>query len=167
MTGRHVLILAFALLAFAGVRHVAAQQSDPFERAKCEEDFISLRGAVETRGKALEGSGKRKASAPEVCKLLRDFTTAEARMIKYLQDRQTACGVPDQIVKQAKESHTKAIAMRNQVCQAAAGPAAPPPPPPSQGLSGVLGTPGVGGAPAESAGGSGVFDTLTGNVLRR
>jgi hypothetical protein len=70
-------------------------------------------------------------------------------------------------VSQASAGHTTAIAMRNQVCTVAAGPAAPPPPAPSQGLSGALGTPAFGGPPVETEGGSGVFDTLTGNVLRR
>jgi hypothetical protein len=70
-------------------------------------------------------------------------------------------------VGQAKEGHTKALAMRDNVCKVAAGPAAPPPPPPSQGLSGALGTPAFGGPPVDTPGGSGVFDTLTGNVLKR
>ena len=167
MTGRHVLILALAMLAFAGGRHVSAQQPDPFERAKCEEDFVSLRGEVEKRGKALQEAGKRKAPAPEVCTLLRRFTSAESKMVKYMQNRRSACGIPEKIVDQAKEGHSKALAMRDQVCKVATTPAAPPPPPPSQGLSGALGGPGIGGPPAGTTGGSGVFDTLTGNVLRQ
>ena len=166
MTGRHVLLLMIVLLGFAGVQHATAQ-GDAFERANCEPEFLKLRGDVENRGKALEKAGKQKASAPQVCQLLRNFTAAESRMIKFLQDKKELCGVPDQVVSQAKEGHTKAIAMRNQVCKVAAAPAAPPPPPPSQGLSGALGTPSFGGPPAETKGGSGVFDTLTGNVLRQ
>ena len=166
MTGRHVLILTLALLGFAGVQHAIAQ-GDPFERANCEPEFLKLRGAVETRGKALQNAGSRKATAPEVCKLLREYTAVEARMVKFLQEKQATCGVPDQVLNQAKEGHTKAVAMRENVCKVAAGPAAPPPPPPSQGLSGALGTPAVGGPPIDTPGGSGVFDTLTGNVLKR
>jgi hypothetical protein len=166
MTGRHVLLMMTALLGFAGVQHATAQ-NDPFEQANCESEFLKLRGEVENRGKALEKAGKQKASAPQVCQLLRNFTAAEARMVKFLQEKQALCGVPEQVLSQAKEGHTKAIAMRNQVCKVAAAPAAPPPPPPSQGLSGALGTPSFGGPPAETQGGSGVFDTLTGNVLRQ
>jgi hypothetical protein len=166
MTGRHVLILMLALLGFAGVQQAIAQ-SDPFDRANCESEFLKLRQAVETRGKALQKAGNQKAGAPEVCKLLREYTAVEAQMVKYLSERQAVCGIPDQLVSQSKEGHTKAIAMRNQVCKVAAGPAAPPPPPPSQGLSGALGSPAFGGPPAETQGGGGVFDTLTGNVLKR
>jgi hypothetical protein len=166
MTGRLVLILTLAILGFAGVPRAIAQ-GDEFEKANCQEDFLKLRSAVEARGKALDAAGKQKKDAVEVCRLLRNFTSAEARMVKFLQEKKALCGIPDQIVSQASEGHTKAIAMRNQVCKVAAGPAAPPPPAPSQGLSGALGTPAFGGPPVETEGGSGVFDTLTGNVLRR
>jgi hypothetical protein len=166
MNGRHVLILTIAFLGLAGVQRATAQ-SDAFEKANCQEDFLKLRSAVEARGKALDNAGKQKKGAPEVCALLRQFTTTEARMEKFLKEKQAICGIPDQIVSQAAEGHSKALAMRNQVCKVAAGPAAPPPPAPSQGLSGALGTPAFGGPPVETEGGSGVFDTLTGNVLKR
>jgi hypothetical protein len=166
MTGRHVLILTVALLALTGMRHASAQQPDAFERAKCQDDFISLRTAVETRGKALQAAGKRKANPVEVCKLLRDYTATEAKMLKFLQERQAVCGIPDQLIGQAKAGNAKSSAMREQVCKVAANPPAQAAPPPSQGLSGALGT-NYGGPPSETAGGSGVFDTLTGNVLKR
>lgn len=167
MNGRHVLILALAMLAFAGGRHVAAQQPDPFERAKCQDDFTSMRGTVEKYGKALQDAGKRKAPAPEVCGQLKNYVSAEARMIKYMQDRQQACGFPDELIKRVQSGHTQAVEMRTKVCRVAANPPQPPAPPPSQGLSGALGGSAVGGPPAGTAGGSGVFDTLTGNVLRQ
>ena len=167
MTGRHALIVVLAMLVFAGLQPAPAQQPDAFERANCEKNFLELRGEVEKRGKAIEAAGKRKADAKEACGLLRNFAAAESRMIKYLKEKQSICGIPDQLVEQASAAHSKSLSMRNQVCKVAAGPPAPPPPPPSQGLSGALGTPGVGGPPAGTAGGSGVFDTLTGNVLRQ
>ena len=167
MNGRHVLILALAMIAFAGVRHVSAQQNDPFERAKCQDDFTSMRTEVEKHGKALQDAGKRKAQAPEVCGRLKNYVNAESRMIKYMQDRQQTCGFPDDLINRAKDGHVKAVEMRAKVCKVAAGPPAAAPPPPSQGLSGALGGSNVGGPPAGTAGGSGVFDTLTGNVLRQ
>ncbi|MEX2128307.1 MAG: hypothetical protein WD871_08710 [Xanthobacteraceae bacterium] len=167
MRGRYVVILILLALAVAGMRHALAQQSDPFERATCQDDFVKLRGEVDKRGLALKTAGEKKASAPEICRLLRNYTGKEAELVKFLADKQAACGVPTQIVNQAKEGHTKALAMRDQVCKVAAGPAAPPPPPPSQGLSGALGSSPFGGPPPEAGGGSGVFDTLTGNVLRQ
>jgi hypothetical protein len=166
MNGRHVLILALVMLAFAGARHVAAQQNDPFERAKCQDDFTSMRGDVEKQGKGLQDASKRKAQPPEVCGRLKNYVSAESRLIKYMQDRQQVCGFPDELIKRVQEGHGKAIEMRTKVCQVAANPPAQAAPPPSQGLSGALGGSNVGGPPAGAAGGSGVFDTLTGNVLR-
>jgi hypothetical protein len=161
MNGRHVACLVLLLLAVAGIRHAAAQ-NDAFQQATCQEEFTKLRAEMERRGMALKNA--QKGSPADACKLLRNFTAVEAQMVKFLSDKKTACNVPDQIIKQASESHAKSNAMRNQVCQAAAGPA---PPPPSQGLSGALGGSTFGGPPPDVGGGSGVFDTLTGNVLRQ
>jgi hypothetical protein len=166
MRGRYVVLLIFSALAVAGVRHALAQQ-DPFERANCQEEFVKLRNEVDKRGQAIKTAGEKKAGAPEACRLLRSYTSKEAELVKFIVDRQAACGVPPQIVSQAKEGHTKSLAMRDQVCKVAAGPGAPPPPPPSQGLSGALGSSPFGGPPPDAGGGSGVFDTLTGNVLRQ
>jgi hypothetical protein len=163
MHGRYVALLVFLLLVVAGIRHGVAQ-NDPFQQATCQDEFAKLRSEVEKRGLALKSAGERKAQAPEVCKLLRNYTSIEERLMKFLTEKQAACGVPDQVLGQAKEGHARAVEMRNRVCQVAAG---PPPPPPSQGLSGALGASPFGGPPPETGGGSGVFDTMTGNILRQ
>lgn len=170
MNARRFLILFVALLAVAGLRHAGAQQpgTDAFERGNCEQEFTTLRGAVDKRGIALQNVQKGKTTAQDVCRLLRDYITHEAKLLKFLTEKKDLCGVPDQVVGSAKVGHTKATEMRDKVCQAAAAQqAAPPPPAPSQGLSGALGGSTVGGPPPEAAGGSGVFDSLTGNVLKR
>jgi hypothetical protein len=161
MNGRHVVCLVFLLLAVAGIRHAAAQ-NDAFQQAACQDEFNKLRTELERRGMALKNA--QKGSPADACKLLRNFTAAEAQMLKFLTDKKAACNIPDQVIKQASEGHAKSNVMRNNVCQAAAAPA---PPPPSQGLSGALGSSPFGGPPPEVGGGSGVFDTLTGNVLRQ
>ncbi|HEY7459220.1 MAG TPA: hypothetical protein VH765_10735 [Xanthobacteraceae bacterium] len=163
MNSRHVVCLIVLGLAALGVRHAVAQQ-DPFQKSACEDEFVKLRTDLEKRGIALKAAGEKKAAAPEFCRLLRNLTGTEVQMIKFLTEKKSACGIPDQVIKQATDSHTKSVAMREQVCKAAAG---PPPPPPSQGLSGALGTSAFGAPPPEAGGGSGVFDTLTGNVLRQ
>jgi hypothetical protein len=167
MKGRHVLLMVCALIAFAAMRQAGAQQADPFERGNCENQFLEHRGEVEKRAKALQAAGKAKAPAPEICRLLRGYTAVEAKLVAFLREKQASCGIPEQMLKQSSEAHSKALEMRDHVCKVAAAPQAPPPPPPSQGLSGALGTPGYGGTPATPQGGSGVFDTLTGNVLQR
>jgi hypothetical protein len=163
MHGRYVALLVFLALVVAGARHGVAQ-TDPFQQATCQEEFTKLRSELEKRGLALKSAGEKKLPAPEVCKLLRNYTSTEERLLKFLTDKQAACGVPDQVIGQAKDGHVRAIETRNRVCQVAAG---PPPPPPSQGLSGALGASPFGGPPPEASGGSGVFDTMTGNILRQ
>lgn len=159
------LILAgFAAAVGASVVHA---QVDPFVRAECEQQFAKLRNELEKRGMALQAAGKRKAPAGEMCKLLRSFTATEAQVLKFFDESQAKCGIPDEPVRHAREGHAKAVTMRNQVCQIAAGPPAPPPPAPSAGLSGALGSNALGGPPPPSTGGSGVFDTLSGNALRQ
>jgi hypothetical protein len=164
MKARHVAYLVLLLLAAAGIRHAVAQ-NDPFQQAACQEEFVKRRSEIEKRGMALKGA--QKLSAAEACKLLRNFTAAEGQMLKFLNDKKSTCSIPDQVIQQAGEGHAKSLTMREQVCKVAASQAAPPAPPPSQGLSGALGNSALGGPPPEVGGGTGVFDTLTGNVLRQ
>lgn len=166
MGGRQFLVFVLALLGHAGALEAWAQQPDPFERGRCEQEFQSLQAELNKRGVALKSAGEKKAPPQEICRLLRSYTSAESQMLKFLTEKKATCGVPDQIIGQAKEGHSKSVAMREQVCKVAAAPQSAPPPP-SQGLSGALGTSALGGPPSDPAGGSGVFDTLTGNVLRR
>jgi hypothetical protein len=164
MSGRQALCAVLVIFAVVGIARAVAQV-DPFQQgaqqAACQDEFNKLRTELERRGNLLKGA---KGSAADGCKLLRSFTTVEAQMVKFLTDKKTVCQIPDQIIKQLTESHAKSNKMRDTVCQAAAAPAAPPP---SQGLSGALGSSSIGGPPPEAGGGSGVFDTLTGNVLRQ
>jgi len=168
MNGRHVLIIVLALLGYAGVLQAWAQQEggDPFARAQCEQEFQSIQTEMQKRGLALKAAGEKKAGPQELCRLLRNYTASEAKLVKFFQEKRATCGVPEKLIGQAKEANAKSSTMRDQVCKVATNPQ-PAAPPPSQGLSGALGTSSLGGPPANPEGGSGMFDTLTGNVLRR
>jgi hypothetical protein len=162
-------LLGLALAAAGAIPAFA--QADPAAQANaqaCQQEFETLKGDLEKRGLGLKTAGQRKATAQEICQLLRRYTETEAKMIKFFEQKKVACQVPSQIIRQVQDSHTKTIAMRTQVCQAAADGGAGAPPPPSMGLSGALGTSStLGGSPEGTTSGSGVFDTLTGNVLRQ
>lgn len=168
-------LLGLAFLATATLP--ASAQADPFAAAAaresaeasaraCQEEFGKLRGAIEKHGLAIKAANERKAQPKEACRLFRNFTNAEAKLIRFFVDKKNACQVPDQVLKQAKDGHAKAIQIRTQVCKVAesGGPQAPPPP--SMGLSGALGS-SPGSAAPDTPGSSGIFDTLTGNVLQR
>ncbi len=156
-------ILTFLIgtaLAGAAVELGRAQAPNP-----CEQRFIALRSEMEVKGKAMQAAGKRKAGAAEICKHLRSYADAEAKTLKYVRDNQAACSIPDQLVQQVKGNYAKTAELRTRVCNAAAQGAGAPPPA-SLGLSGALSS-GTGGTPAATPSGSGVFDTLNGNVLRQ
>jgi hypothetical protein len=152
-------------IAILGLAMSAASALAQAPQVNCAQDFLTLRTDAETKGKALQEAGKRKAQPAELCPLFRRFGEAEAKIVRFLEQNQAWCQIPPEVVKTAKTSHGRTIQLRTRVCQAATAPVAPPQSP-SFGLSGALdNTPG--GAPPLTPGGSGVFDTLTGNILQQ
>jgi hypothetical protein len=153
-----------ALTVGAALTGAAAELGRAQAPNPCEQRFIALRSEMETKGKALQAAGKRKVPPQEICAHMRAYADVEGRTLKYLRDNQTACNIPEHLVQQVKGNYAKTVQLRTRVCNAAAQGAGAPPPA-SLGLSGALGA--SGGAPAATPGGSGVFDTLNGNVLRQ
>jgi len=153
------------LLAFAVVLGGASGAWAQFPAAPpaaCN-NFMPLRAAVEKAGAAIQAAGKRKAGAPEICKLFRTFARASAKMLKFMEVNKSWCGVPDQALKAAQINMAQAVKIRARACQAAA---APRPAAPS--LSDALGAPVIATPDnIKTKRGTGTFDTLTGNALAR
>jgi hypothetical protein len=161
-----MLVRPYALMFLGSTLLAAAAAHAQAPQVNCVPDFMALRGEAETRGKALQAAGQRKAQPAELCPLFRRFAEAEAKVVRFMEQNQAWCQIPPQATQTAKQGHARTIEMRNKICQIASAPVAPPQSP-SAGLSGALGPIPFGGAPAPTPGGSGVFDTLTGNVLQR
>ena len=132
----------------------------------CMKSFMPLREEAEKRGKLIKAASDRHAPPDEACKLIRNFSQAESKMIKYIETNASKCGIPAQVGAQMKDGHKNTEAMQAKVCNVAqqmqqqqARPAGPS-------LSEVLGS---GSAPEANAGkkGGSTFDTLNGNVLTR
>lgn len=157
---RRALLALLIGTALAG----AAAQLGQAQNA-CEQRFIAFRAEMQNKGKALQAAGKRKATPQEICSHIRGYADVEAKTLKYVRENQTACSIPETLVQQVKSNHAKTVQLRTRVCNAAAQGASGPPPA-SLGLSGALGS-NSGGAPAVTPGGTGVFDTLNGNILRQ
>jgi hypothetical protein len=150
----------------------APQQQGPAgsaEQEECMTKFAPLREDAERRAKLISAASERKASAQEACNLIKNYATAEAKVVNYVTTKQTACNIPAEVPKQLKANQSRTQQMMKQVCQAATaqsggggGPTAPP------SLSEVLGTSSVPGEvrSVRSSGGS-TFDTINGNVLSR
>jgi hypothetical protein len=124
-------------------------------------DFLKLRTDAEQKASAIRNATQKKADRKDVCALVQRFTTAEAAVVKFLEVNKTWCGVPEQLVQQAKANHEKTLKFRTAVCTEA--PAAQPKPP---SLSDAIGTPSVDSADNTKTG-RGTFDTLTGNPLAK
>jgi hypothetical protein len=131
----------------------------------CMNEFVPLRTEAEKRAGAIKAGIDKKVPREEVCNLFKRFSEAEARVVKFLKDKQTSCGVPADAVKQVSANHAKTVKTRDQIC--AVGPTAGPARPTGPGLSEALGTARGPGGPQDSAPSGGTFDTLTGNVLSR
>ena len=139
------------------------ENDDEAERAKVAEE---KREEAEKRGKLIKAASDRHAPPDEACKLIRNFSQSETKMIKYIEAHAAKCGIPPQVGAQMKDGHKNTEAMAAKVCNVAlqmqqqqARPAGPS-------LSEVLGS---GSAPEVNAGkkGGSTFDTLNGNVLTR
>ena len=132
------------------------------QAVNCNDDFIKLRQDAETKGQALQKAGQRKATPAELCPLFRRFGEAEAKMVGFLVKNAAVCQIPPEVIKNVRTNHAKTVDIRTRVCAAANAPTAPATP--SLGLSGALTTTPAVPAPGT---GTGVFDTLTGNVLQQ
>jgi len=131
----------------------------------CMKNFVPLREEAEKRGKMIKAASDRHAGPDEACKLIRNYSQAEVKMIKYVETNAAKCGIPPQIADQLKSGHKNTEGLLTKVCNAAQqararGPAGPT-------LSDVLGSSAsVPEATPTKRGGS-TFDTLNGNVLTR
>lgn len=162
MTLRRGLLAAACLLPLAGVpaRAQMTVQPAPQQAPPCVADFTKLRDDVQKKGAALQQAGKKKVSPQEACRLFKVFTAAEEKMLKYVTENQTFCGIPPQLIAQIKTGHARSSEMRTKVCKVAEA----PPRPAGPSLSDALTTP-VPDASNVKSGRGGTFDTLTGSPL--
>jgi hypothetical protein len=122
-------------------------------------NFTKLRDEAKAKAEAISAVGKRKGDRKEMCAAVQTFTAAEEKVVKFLDDNKSACGVPDQAVTQARAMHAHTMQFRDTVC--AEGPKAKVPT-----LSDAIGT-----SPLDTGKntktGRGTLDTLTGNPLAK
>jgi hypothetical protein len=149
------LCLASAAVAL-GAATAWAQMGQP---SQCMQ-FPALSQATQLKANAVQAAMKAKADRKEICRLMTVFVAAEDKVVKFLVDNKTWCGVPDQAVAAAKTSHEKSVKFREAACTEAPEPKAPT-------LSDAIKTTPVDSSANTKAGRGGTFDTLTGNPLGR
>ena len=167
-----IRVAPIAALLFAGLTASAAAQflgpglpmpgqQQQQQMPPCYAEFQPLKAEAEKRGLAVKAGMEKKVSREEACSLLKRYSDAEARIVKYIQDNSQNCGIPAEASTSMKANHSRTLKTVNQVCSAA-GPAKPTGP----GLSEALGT-ARSGALDPLAPNNGTLDSLTGTALTR
>lgn len=131
----------------------------------CMREFMPLREDMQKRGVLIQKAQERTPTREEMCQLFKNFTAAEAKVVKFVTDKQASCEIPNEVVTKIKTDYGQHVKVREQICKGgpAAGKAAAPPTPK---LSDELGLRGI-ADPTTSSSGRGTFDTLTGNPFQR
>lgn len=156
------LAVACGLLVLGGAISAgsppAMAQAGPPECAA----FATLSAEAKKKADAVQAAMKAKVDRSEICTLMTSFVASEGKVLKFLVDNKTWCGVPDDAIKVSKIGHERDIKFREAACNpAAAGPAPKVPT-----LSDAIKMPSVDSA-TNTKTGHGTFDTLTGNPLAR
>jgi hypothetical protein len=131
----------------------------------CFAEFKPLRDEAEKRGLALKTAVQKKVSREEVCTLIKSYSAAEGKVVKFIQTNAGWCGIPAEAASSMKANHVRTQQSEKQVCSGG-GMAGGAPKPTGPGLSDALGTT-RGGSLDPLAPNSGTLDTLTGNVLAK
>ncbi len=143
------------------------QSGPPPEAIECQNGFSSLKTEAESRAKAIQAAGKRKAPPQEACKLIGAFSQSELKMIKFVEANTVKCRIPPEAAIQMKKGHANTEQLLTKVCAAAANGGAAQGPAPGPSLSEALGSASLPEAKATKRSGGSTFDTLNGNVLAR
>jgi hypothetical protein len=131
----------------------------------CFKDFAPLRAEAEKRANAIKAGMEKKLPREEICTLLKTFSAAEAKVVKFIVTNAQSCGIPPEAGAQMKANHGRTLRSQKQVCEG--GGVAGPQKPTGPGLSEALGTNRPLGGADPGAPQSGTMNTLSGNVLSR
>jgi hypothetical protein len=132
---KKILPVALALLLLS-VGHVSAQQMP----ASCQAELDSLAQARLDVINRINGFNKKRPTARQACSVFGELVNAEAKMLKWMQENQDWCRLPDPLVTSFKDGSQQAVKARGQACTAAkreadgGGGAAPRGPAPGSGI---------------------------------
>ena len=146
---------ALAVLAIA-----VAPQTVAAQNPQCS-SFSQLRDDAQNKAAAVRTAMEHKAERKEVCALVTRFYSAEAQVVKFLEDNKTWCGIPEEAVKAAKQNHENTEKFKTAACTEA-----PTAKPKAPSLSDAINTPSV-ATSGNTKTGRGTLDTLNGNPLAK
>src|SRR5262245_1652975 len=114
------LAVVVALAAWSPLYTQAQPNGTRGRSAACQE-LSTLRDVVGKQGQAIQAAAKKKVDGEQLCKLFGAYLAAESNMLKALEERRTACGVPARVIEQIKAGHGRAAQTTKQVCEVAQG----------------------------------------------
>jgi len=79
-----------------------------------------LRDETQKHGMAIRKANERKSTVQEACRLFRLYLSADDKFMKGIEEHSRTCGLAPDVLKQVKDSHTRATLIGQQVCDAAA-----------------------------------------------
>ena len=123
-TGR-AQVLALAMLATSGFVAQAQTQPwpsdapkelwDPTPGQECAHEFREYQQEVETRAKAVKAASEQKAARAEICRLLTDYSTAEAAWLRSVDDM-ARCGLYKERIEQIRNAHLRTAQANKRLC---------------------------------------------------
>jgi hypothetical protein len=142
------------------------QQQQQQQLPPCYKDFAPLKAEAEKRGLTLKRAMEtKKATREEACTMIKSYSAAEAKIVKFIAENGQSCGIPPEAATAMKANHDRTLQSQHRICTLSA---AAPTRPTGPGLSEALGTTRIPGTSLDPlAPKSGTYDTLTGNVLTK
>lgn len=110
----------FAIAAAAGAMTLLAVGEAAAQ--SCQEDFTKLSARREANVKALNamtGGGKRKLDPIAACPRLQSLAAAERALIAYMEKNKDWCGIPDEVVANARKGAARTGGVAAQACKVA------------------------------------------------
>ena len=160
--GEEIGVRGIAAAAFAGLAIAVTAWSSALAQAPAQcVKFPQLRDEAQQKALLVRNAVMHKADRKEICALVTKFYSAEAIVVKFLDENKTWCGIPEQAITVAKTNHERTLKFRTAACSEA--PAAKPRMP---SLSDAISTPTVDSG-ANTKTGHGTLDSLTGNPLAK
>jgi hypothetical protein len=112
-------LAALSLSTGAGMAQSAAPAPSPEERDACARGYASLREDAEAKGKMIREAGVRHAAAEESCKIISAYSTAEVKIMKYVEANAAGCSIPGSVMEQLKAGHKNTEGLLQKVCSVA------------------------------------------------
>jgi hypothetical protein len=115
-------LITLAVLAAVLVPVGAAFAQAPFptplasEAEACKSGYLLLRKDAVEKGNLIKAAIERHAPPQEACRLIANYSTAEDKVIQYLEANANQCRTPEWVADQLKADHKNTEALRVKVC---------------------------------------------------